>query len=133
MESRVLAAVDRHNKGYNCAQAIACTYCDLFGVDEQTAYKMTEAFGFGMGTQSVCGALSGALVLAGLDGSGGVEAPGKTKGATYKVARGLTAQFKDAAGALLCSELKGGSSKVSCEDCIKYAAQMVEESLLKDL
>ena len=47
MESRVEQAVALHQKGYNCAQAIICTYCDLFGVDEQTAYKMSEGFGLG--------------------------------------------------------------------------------------
>ena len=35
MESRVQQAAQRHSRGYNCAQAVACTYCDLFGVDEQ--------------------------------------------------------------------------------------------------
>ena len=25
-----------HNKGYNCAQAVVCAYCDQFGLDEET-------------------------------------------------------------------------------------------------
>ncbi len=29
----------------NCAQAVACTYADIMGVDEQTAANMTAAFG----------------------------------------------------------------------------------------
>ena len=29
MESRVDKATERHQKGYNCAQAVACTYCDM--------------------------------------------------------------------------------------------------------
>ena len=29
-------AVELHKKGYNCAQAVACNYCDLFGMDEET-------------------------------------------------------------------------------------------------
>ena len=39
----------KHKKGYNCAQTIACTYCDLVGVDEETMFKLTEALGLGMG------------------------------------------------------------------------------------
>ena len=66
MESRVEQAVALHQKGYNCAQAIICTYCDLFGVDEQTAYKMSEGFGLGMGMMETCGALTGGLMMAGL-------------------------------------------------------------------
>ena len=36
METRVEKTIERHNKGYNCAQAVACTYCDLVGMDEIT-------------------------------------------------------------------------------------------------
>ncbi|MGE4548829.1 MAG: C-GCAxxG-C-C family protein [Intestinibacillus sp.] len=130
MESRVQQTIDRHKKGYNCAQAVACTYCDLFGVDEQTAYKMAEGFGLGMGQQNVCGALTGALMLAGLENSGGIEVPGTTKGATYKKARDLAAQFEDTAGALLCKDIKAEPIKCSCEGCIRHAAHLVEENLL---
>ena len=48
-QSRVEHAIALHQKGYNCAQAVHCTYADLFGIDEQTAYKMSEGFGLGMG------------------------------------------------------------------------------------
>lgn len=71
MESRIEQAIARHHEGYNCAQSIVCTYADLFGIDEQTAYKMSEAFGFGMGMMEVCGALTGGLMLAGLQNSAG--------------------------------------------------------------
>ena len=49
-------------QGYNCAQAVACTYCDLVGVSEEEAFRSTEAFGLGMGGMlGTCGALSGAV------------------------------------------------------------------------
>ena len=47
MESRTELAVERKNKGYNCAQAVACTYCDLVGLSEETMYKIMEGFGSG--------------------------------------------------------------------------------------
>ena len=34
MDSRVNEAANRKRKGYNCAQDVACTYCDLAGMDE---------------------------------------------------------------------------------------------------
>ena len=49
MESRVQDAARRHQNGYNCAQAVACTYYDLFGVDEQTMFRAAEGLGLGMG------------------------------------------------------------------------------------
>lgn len=45
MESRVEKTIELHRKGYNCAQAVACAYCDLVGVDEETMFKMAEGFG----------------------------------------------------------------------------------------
>ena len=57
MDTRVEKTIERHKKGYNCAQAVACTYCDLVGVDEETMFKMTEALGLGMGCMDgTCGA-----------------------------------------------------------------------------
>ena len=72
MTERQQRAQELHGKGYNCAQSVACAYCDLVGLDEQTAYKMAEGFGLGMGVMDMCGALSGAFMLAGVKGSAGI-------------------------------------------------------------
>lgn len=85
MTERAKLAQDFHDQGYNCAQAVACAYCDLVGLDKETAYKMSEGFGFGMGCMEMCGALSGAFMLAGMKNSAGADKPGTTKGQTYKV------------------------------------------------
>ena len=66
--TRVKETIARHDKGYNCAQSVACTYADLVGLDEATMFKVTEGLGKGMGgTLATCGALSGACVLAGMN------------------------------------------------------------------
>lgn len=54
--------------GYNCAQAVACTYCDLAGIDEDTARNLTQGFAVGMGgsMEATCGALIGAVNTLGL-------------------------------------------------------------------
>lgn len=74
MESRVAKTIELHKKGYNCAQAVACAYCDLVGVDEDTMFKMAEGFGAGMGgMEGTCGAVSGAVLLAGMHNSHGKD------------------------------------------------------------
>ena len=133
MESRVQKAIDLHHKGYNCAQAVVCAYCDLFGLDEETAYRASEAFGFGMGQMEVCGALAGACMLAGLKNSGGLQAVGKTKAETYKLDRRLAAAFREKNQSVLCRELKGvESGKVlrPCDGCVEDGARLVETYLL---
>lgn len=129
MESRVQQAIERHHKGYNCAQAVVCTYADLFGVDEDTAYRISESFGFGMGSQSVCGALTGALMLLGPQSSAGASAPGQTKRQTYGIAREATEEFAQVAGSTVCREIKTTPIKLSCDGCVEAAVRMVEAHL----
>lgn len=59
MKSRVQQAVEKKENGYNCAQAVFCTYADLLGFSETDAYKIAEAFGTGTGgMQQTCGAVT---------------------------------------------------------------------------
>ena len=131
MESRVNKAAENHQKGYNCAQAVACAYCDLAGIDEITLFKVTEAMGLGMGGMNgTCGAVTGACALAGMINScGDLDAP-VSKGATYKVSKEITDRFLAETGALTCREIKGidtGKILKRCPDCVKDAARILEE------
>ena len=57
MNTRADEAVEKYKNGYNCAQAVVCTYCDLVDGDEKTMFKATEALGIGMGNmEGTCGA-----------------------------------------------------------------------------
>nr|WP_297178834.1 C-GCAxxG-C-C family protein [uncultured Agathobaculum sp.] len=134
MTERAGQAQRLHDQGYNCAQAVVCAYCDAFGLDEETAYKMAEGFGLGMGMMEVCGALSGAFMLAGLRGSKGTAYPGATKGATYKTTKAMAAAFREKNSTYLCRELKGatdGQVRRSCAGCIEDACQLVESFLME--
>ena len=136
MKTRVEETITRHNKGYNCAQAVACTYCDLVCVDEETMFKMTEALGLGMGgMQGTCGAVTGACVLAGVKAStGNLEQP-NSKMDSYQLAREISNQFQEQNGSLVCKELKGvdtGKVLRSCQDCIRDAAGLVEQVLFTE-
>lgn len=136
MKSRVEETIKKHDQGYNCAQAVACTYCDLVGVDEETMFKMTEALGLGMGGMNgTCGALTGACVLAGMKRStGNLEKP-NSKAESYKLSREMVGQFKEQNQAVICRELKGvdtGKVLRSCQDCIMDAAAIAERVLFSE-
>lgn len=133
MVSRIEDTIKRHDKGFNCAQAVACTYCDLLGMEEETVFRMTEGFGAGMGCmEATCGALSGAVLLAGLKNSDGkLDAP-KTKGRTYKLSKEIVKSFREKCGSTVCRELKSvkdGKPMHACEACIRDAAAIVENVL----
>lgn len=135
MTDRVKKAAELHKIGYNCAQAVACAYCDMVGAEETEVFRLMEAFGLGMGDMKcTCGAVSGMVALAGLKNSdANLDAP-KTKGATYKQVKELTQKFRDKNGSVICAELKGietGEMLRSCPGCIEDACKIVEEYLTK--
>ena len=136
MESRIEKTIELHNKGYNCAQAVACAYCDLVGVDEEAMFKLTEGLGLGMGgMEGTCGAVTGACILAGMKNStANLDAP-NCKVNTYKLSREIVETFKVKNGSVTCKELKGlqtGKVLRSCPGCIMDAAGLVEQILFAE-
>ncbi len=126
-------AITNHDKKFNCAQAVACTFSKEIGVDESTLFRACEGFGLGMGgMDGTCGALSGAITLAGFKSSdGNIDNPA-TKAATYRLSKEMVDKFKEKSGSTICRELKGvdsGKALRSCSDCIRDGVEVVEEVL----
>ncbi len=122
-----------HDKGHNCAQSVALPFCEQFGVDTQTAMRALEGFGAGMGgREQACGALSGAVFIAGLKYSdGNVEAPASKK-QTYAVSQALCEAFVKACGSAQCAAIKGamtGKPLKSCAECIALGVRLVSDML----
>ena len=102
--------------------------------DESLLYRACEGFGLGMGNaKGVCGAMSGAAIVAGLLMSdGNTEVAGMTKAKTTKAAAAMQAKFTERVGALRCIDIKTGNNGgmfTSCDECIRIAAEIVEEDL----
>ena len=88
-------AVANHKKKYNCAQAVACAFCDKLGRDEKEVFEVMEAFGLGMGSMGTCGAVSAMAAVVGMvESDGALDAP-KTKKDSYKAMKALTEKFKE--------------------------------------
>ena len=121
-------AAEYHARGFNCAQAVACTLAPAVGLDPQTAFILTEGFGAGMGGMTeTCGAISGAVAIMGFVMSDGMDNP-KTKGQTYKLSREIAKRFKTKNTTTVCGTLKGiGSDNGplrSCPGCIDDAIEI---------
>ena len=126
-------AIALHDKKYNCAQAVACAFAEEAGIDKEVLFKACEGFGLGMGgMQGTCGAISGAVILAGFKNSdGNVDNPG-TKASTYQLSREIMEKFEKKNKASRCRDLKGIDTGVvlrSCPDCIMDAVEIVREVL----
>lgn len=136
MSEKAKKAVQNHQKGYNCAQAVACAFCKEAGVDEEIMFKLTEGHGLGMGgMEGTCGAVTGAVAVLGAKNSSGNLSQPNSKAATYKQSRELVRRFKEKNHATVCKELKGvetGTVLRACSDCVKDAAEILED-LIKEV
>ena len=64
---KVGQALDCFKQFFNCSQAIASTYGPEFGLDRETALRISALFGGGVARQGdTCGAVTGALMVIGL-------------------------------------------------------------------
>lgn len=133
MSSKAEKAVALHERGYNCAQAVACAFCEDFGIEKEQMFRIAEGFGFGMGMMDMCGAVTGMIMVIGMENSIGDLEKGKaTKGDTYKKVKEYVQKFKETNGAYYCRELKAkidGKTMCSCETCIAVAAELAEQFL----
>lgn len=124
-------AANRHIKGYNCSQAVACAFCEDVGIDEETMFRLMEGYGSGMGSLGeTCGAITGAVSILGmLHSTANLDKP-NSKGITYQYSKEVVNRFKEKNQATKCKDLKGietGTPLRSCRDCVKDAASILED------
>lgn len=149
MVSRIGQAVRTFESGYTCAQSVFVTYADLFGMDRETALKLTSPMGGGIGRmREVCGAVSSMALLAGLKEGNTNPANEEGKEKIYLLTRMLADKFKNQNGSIICRELLGmdgreESAKPSertkeyyesrpCSRLVADAARIIEEMLLNE-
>lgn len=135
--------------GYNCSQAVVGAFIDDFAVDFDTAMKLSSSFGGGMGRmREVCGAVSGAFMIAGLKCGYCDPCDKAAKSAHYALIQKIAADFKQKNGSIICRELLEGVGcngkcqgsvpedrtaayykKRPCAELVYIAAKIVEDEL----
>lgn len=149
MQSRVEEAVRQFEAGLGCCQAVFTTYADLFGIDRETALKISGPLSAGIGRmREVCGVVSAMAMLTGLKQGFTDPSDEATKTAAYEKVRTMSDRLKTQMGSIICKELLGldgreESAKPAertaeyyatrpCSRMVAVAAKMIEEELLMD-
>ncbi|NCC64250.1 MAG: C_GCAxxG_C_C family protein [Spirochaetia bacterium] len=121
-------------RGYNCAQAVACSFAQEVGLDEQTLFRVVEGLGGGMGFhKATCGAVSAAAVVVGLLSSVGVVDQDAKK-VTYNRIGAIVDAFYTENKSLVCRELLGEDTQIvlrSCDGCVEDVVLSVHKMLQK--
>ena len=107
---------------YNCCQAVFCSCCTQFGMDQETGYRLRAFFGGGMRCGEVCGCVSGALMAIGMK-------HGDENNRQSDASRKFLKQFEEKYGSLRCHDLIRDNNKRICPQLIAYAANYLEEYL----
>ena len=108
LEARVSRAVDNFMAGYGCCQSVVAAFSDLYGLDELTAKRIAAGFGGGVGRlRMMCGAVSGIVMLVGLDCGQTEGSDREGKSACYKVVQQLLTRSEQENGSLICAEILG--------------------------
>lgn len=138
--------------GAVCAQAVFCAFCDLHGLDYETAARLSSSMGGGVGRmREVCGAFSGAAMAAGLLYGFPIPPAQGEKSEHYKRIQELGAAFSERWGSVVCRDIlsaRMGENSVSshyvpeersaeyyarrpCLEAVRLAARLLDEYIEK--
>ena len=138
-------ALSFYRRGFSCSQAVAAAFAPDFGLDEQTALRLSQPFGGGIaGMADWCGALTGAFLIIGLKYGRVRPEDAAAKAKTYALVGELIARFTALHGEVKCKDLLGcdistpeGEKRIDelklhqtkCEGFVRDAAALLEELL----
>lgn len=151
MSERIDKAVDLFKSGFNCSQSVFAAYADLFGMDTETALKVSAGLGGGVGrSREVCGAVSAAAMLVGMKYGATDGEDSEAKQRTYAVVQQVIAEFRQTNPSIVCRELLGLPEAVNtdpkpeartenyykkrpCAEIVEDSAKAVEKILFKEI
>lgn len=108
IEERVKKARDNFKAGYNCCQSVLLAYNDIFGLDTDTAARITSGLGGGMGRlREVCGSVSAMVIIAGLISPATDPSNRKERTDNYTLVQEFAGRFSSRNGSIVCRELLG--------------------------
>ena len=111
MSKKTELSQELFKQGYNCSQSVLGVFCEEYGLDFETAMKISSSFGGGMGRmREVCGAVSGMFMVAGL-ALAKSKPSHSAKAEHYKIIQELAKRFRDKNSSIICRELLLGIEK----------------------
>lgn len=103
--SRADTAAEIFSGGFSCSQAVLAAFCESYGLDRQTALRLSAGFGGGAKCAELCGTVSGALMVIGLK-HGNVDPEDKdSRRLSDGKAKEFLRLFRERNGHVVCREL----------------------------
>jgi C_GCAxxG_C_C family probable redox protein len=148
IEQRIARAISFFEEGYNCSQAVFLAYADKYGIDTETAAKLSSSFGGGMGRlREVCGAVTGMFLILGLHYPATDVKDKAAKATNYDAVQRTAKEFKAEMGSYICADLLNIKRQPQdavpsernakyyalrpCARCVAMAAEIVGREIAK--
>lgn len=112
------------NIQHNCCQSVFCRYAEKYGMSHDEAFRIGAFFNAGMRQGEVCGAVSGALMVLGMEYGDETWHDNKKPLEFIKV-------FKERYGTVKCAELTKKCGRRDCPTYIKFAQEYLDQELNK--
>lgn len=122
-EERLEKALELRKLGYNCAQCVLMSSCEITGIDERTSALIGAGLGAGVASGEICGVANALAIAAGL--KAGISAPDGKKTvmpAAKKLCNAFSAPY---GGKITCRDLKGKCG-ATCEELIASGISMLD-------
>lgn len=122
LQERVQRAIELFMQGYGCCQSVVAAYADLYGFTDEQVKRAAAGFGGGVGRlRMMCGAVSGIVMLVGMDigQTDGSDREGKAE--CYRIVQALLKKSEDENGSLICAEL------LKIQNTVKFGNYIPEE------
>ncbi len=131
---RIEKAGELFSKGYNCSQSVFAAFADKYGIDEETALKISCSFGGGLGRmREVCGTVSGMALVCGME-TGNTDSDNQNqKKDNYAKMRELAERFEEENGSIICKQLLGLEKKEESAEPSLRTAEYYKKRPCKEL
>ncbi|MDD6012209.1 MAG: C-GCAxxG-C-C family protein [Oscillospiraceae bacterium] len=93
-------------EGFNCSQSVFTAFCDRFGLNEETAKRISAGLGGGVGRmREVCGAVSAAAMVLGSLRAGVTGDDKESKKENYDLVQEFARRFEAIHSTVICREM----------------------------
>lgn len=135
-----IQAITNFEKGYNCAQAVACAYADDLGIDEELLFRLTEGFGGGFTHMGyMCGTLSGLTIVESYRKCRDMKHMPNGKLETYAHIQPIIQAFQKEIKAVNCKDIleKGDQTLINgkkkcCRSCVMMACDLLDHPWIEN-
>ena len=131
MKSIKEEAIALFKEKYNCCQSIFLPYSKLFGIDRETALKMSSGFGGGIARMGeICGAINGAVMVLGLKYGSTDNKDIEQKEKLNSIIREFVKKFKTSHKNIYCRNLltedEGVVHKMHSDKCASIVGEVCD-------